>query len=401
MVSASIFNVNSASASVGLWKSTAVKTEDAADNVFQAKNSTTAAAADAVSVSKLGKELKGLAAEMFNHFDKKGKEVLEGLVNSGTMSAKEMVDGLAHMATRALYNRFQEERPRDPDRFKEVVARIDAARNMESKYMEEFGAVRYEFGKALDGIFARRESGAITEEQSLEEQRVAHVAMEEKTKVIDVKYPKDERESAGELTTFLINENIKENNDAFKTAVSTMKYGDELEKTMWLSGNEAMNKIGEVFLNQPGGKDEKTSMTVKAISSFADSIDLRPFGGKGPTLNPNNLTAEAASASAEASSLVAGSPAALPPASPAAAPPSAVSSTVASPSVASSSAVQGAAAGALSLLQSALERNATANRSPVAKAAADSKAADAGLASLMEALKSGVKPASPNIKINA
>jgi hypothetical protein len=137
MVGVSLFNVAS-STQAGGWSPVAGKSSEAAATaVFQPKQ----AAGDSVSVSKLGQALKGVAADIFSVMDKKTKQTVEKIVDSGVMSAEDVATALRGVASNQLLDRYAIERPKDAEdkMMLEYSEKVQA--NMD-RFTEELGAAR-------------------------------------------------------------------------------------------------------------------------------------------------------------------------------------------------------------------------------------------------------------------
>ena len=389
MVGVSLFNVAS-SAQAGGWSPVAGKSSEAATTaVFQPKQ----AAGDSVSVSKLGQALKGVAADIFSVMDKKTKQTVEKIVDSGVMSAEDVASALRSVASSKLSDRYVNERPKDAEdkMMLEYSEKVQA--NMD-RFTEEFGVAGGEYNKALTSAYAALEKGEV-------DTPGFQKMMEEPNRVFKEKreaaYKKME-EAGGDDMGKYANVAFKKNFDGFNTLVDEMNGGEDCFSKI---GKEAFDSKAEEksmkllqTVNAMNGSAPGTINDVeKAISAFVDSVELPGIGRKGASLaelqaangdSPGKAAAPAANPAAQALSQAQAATATAAPAA----------------KTATAAADPGKSKSAISLLQSALDANAKAHQPAVAAVAASSDKADAGLSSLLNALKSGVKPASPNVKID-
>ncbi len=93
------------SSTSGSWKSVATAASPSASAASAKSPAATGAGGDGVSVGKLAQALKGPAASAFQYLDPKARGMLEGLVNSGAVSADDAVRGLNHLAKTAGLDR--------------------------------------------------------------------------------------------------------------------------------------------------------------------------------------------------------------------------------------------------------------------------------------------------------
>jgi hypothetical protein len=385
MVGVSLFNVAS-SAQAGGWSPVAGKSSDAAATaVFQPKQ----AAGDSVSVSKLGQALKGVAADIFSVMDKKTKQTVEKIVDSGVMSADDVASALRSVASSKLRTRYAVERPKDA----------------EDKMMQEYGekarAAADRFAWDFAPEYVAREKAEAAASAALERGEVDtpgyQKMMEEPNRLLQesiARAEKKKEEAGGNDLGKYFNVAFKKNFDGFNALVDEMN-----------GGEDGFSKIGkEAFDSKAGEKAMKLLQTVnamngsepgtindveKAISAFVDSVELPGIGRKGASL------AELQAANGDSSGKAAA------PANPAAqAQTAAATAAPATKTATAAAADPGKGKSAVSLLQSAIDAGAKAHQPAVAAVAASSDKADAGLSSLLDALKSGAKPASPNVKID-
>jgi hypothetical protein len=388
-LSASLFT--SSSATQAQWKSVAGKSSEAAATaVFQPKQ----AAGDSVSVSKLGQALKGVAADIFSVMDKKTKQTVEKIVDSGAMSAEDVATALRDVASSKLFDRHVAERPKDAQdkMMLEYSEKVQA--NMD-RFTEEFGVAGGEYNKALTSAYAALERGEV-------DTPGFQKMMEEPNRVFKEKREAAEKrmeEAGGNDMGKYVNVAFKKNLDGFESAVKEMGLDGEdgFMDTSWelydSKAEEKTMKLMQMVDAMSGLPPHSNNGVFKAVSAFVDSVELPGIGRKGASL------AELQAANGDSSGKAAAAPA-----NPAAQALSQAQTAAATAAPATKTATAAADPGkgksAVSLLQSAIDANAKAHQPAVAAVAASSDKADAGLSSLLDALKSGAKPASPNVKID-
>jgi hypothetical protein len=384
-LSASLFT--SSSATQAQWKSVAGKSSDAAATaVFQPKQ----AAGDSVSVSKLGQALKGVAADVFSLLDKKGKETLNSIVDNGLMSAEDVALGLRSAATNGLFGRYINERPKDS----EDVANAEKNAQAKSDLMKKvsgIGEARSDLNSHVAKAMESLGKGEIDTEGF---QSLLEAPMSDFNKKLDGFSENGQDDDMGVRIDHAIRKNI----DGFNQVTSQLKGENGLLQRGDEAGAEKSAEVGarlfQLFKGMSGEKSDNSGALEKAISAFADSVELPGIGRKGASL------AELQAANGDSSGKAAAAPA-----NPAAqalsqAQTAAATAAPATKTATAAAADPGKGKSAVSLLQSAIDANAKAHQPAVAAVAASSDKADAGLSSLLDALKSGAKPASPNVKID-
>jgi hypothetical protein len=224
-----------------------------------------------------------------------------------------------------------------------------------------------------------------------EPERIYKEKMEEAEKKME--------EAGGNDSTKYVNVAYKKNLDGFKATVEEMGDGEGgfMKTNQELYDSKAEEKSMKLFAMvdaMSGLPPHSNNGVFKAISAFVDSVELPGIGRKGASL------AELQAANGDSSGKAAAAPA-----NPAAqalsqAQTAAATAAPATKTATAAAADPGKGKSAISLLQSAIDANAKAHQPAVAAVAASSDKADAGLSSLLDALKSGAKPASPNVKID-
>jgi hypothetical protein len=391
MVGVSLFNVAS-STQAGGWSPVAGKSSDAATTaVFQPKQ----AAGDSVSVSKLGQALKGVAADIFSVMDKKTKQTVEKIVDSGAMSAEDVATALRDLASSKLFDRHVAERPKDAED-KMLQQRNDKALAAIEHFGDEFAPEAMAYKKAVTAAMSALERGEV-------DTPGYQKMMSEPTNLLQeaiARAEKKKEEAGGNDMGKYANVAFKKNLDGFKSAVEEMGLDGEdgfMETSQELYDSNAQEKTMKLFeaVKSMGGLASGAANDIeKAVSAFVDSVELPGIGRKGASL------AELQAANGDSSGKAAAAPA-----SPAAqalsqAQTAAATAAPATKTATAAAADPGKGKSAISLLQSAIDANAKAHQPAVAAVAASSDKADAGLSSLLDALKSGAKPASPNVKID-
>jgi hypothetical protein len=384
----SIFSTGTA-ASASPWKTVSKATSGTADTVFHAKPTT----GDSVSISKLGQALKGVAGDIFGLMDKKSKQMVEQIVASGAMSAEDVAQGLRAAASKNLFTRYTIERPKDAED-KAMQEAADKSQAALERFSKEAGAAMHEVGKAnIDAMAAlgRGEVDTAGFQKMMEEpDRV----FKEKMELIE----KEKIENGYDDTGKYITMGYKKNFDMFNDVVNKMggedgffKMGQELYDS---KAEEKTMKLLQLVNNMSGLSIGTINDVEKTITSYTNSVDIPGVGRNGPSLDELKAAqGDDAAGPAAAAAATSAPPAATPT-------PPAVAAAPSATATAKAAADPGKAKTAISLLQSALDAKTKAKASPVTAVTAASAAADAGLSSLIDALKSGAKPASPNVKID-
>lgn len=288
--------------------------------------------ADAVSVSKLGKALNGAAADLFKHLDSKARGTLEGLVNSGQISAEEVVTGLKSLATKATFNRYVAERPRD-DEDKQKLADTEAAWQKLQAYGSRMSAAGSDFGRTMSDLQEAQQRGDISMDEMAERLRPAQEAFKSQIAEAQATYgrPTDYTDVLADASGFT--KNVK----GFEAAMSSLGPDSGFLSPYSLEGNAAEQKLQNLGLDAKalGG----------ALQSFAASVDIpgigRGAGGSEPAFDAAPTAIPTASAATSPTTATATATATAAPPAP-------------KPAAAATAVGAGNAQAALSMLQSAL-----------------------------------------------
>lgn len=261
MFGSAISGSGAPSSAAAQWKSLTSATGTASSAAPSGVFKSAGAKGDSVSVSPLGDALSGIASDVFNALDPKARKSLESIVSSGRMSADEVVKGLQSMATKAVFNRYVEERPQDEDdkrRLAAVEARSQAIRTLG----DTSGASRAKNVEAMDGLMAAQERGDISVEEMhaqmkpLTEQFQAEIASAQK--VVAAYDPVDL--SAG----------FTKNVNGFKEAMKGMTGGDGLVEFGDADANAAEQKLLQAGFTSAVFGD--------AFKTVAKSVDIPGIG---------------------------------------------------------------------------------------------------------------------------
>lgn len=334
---------------------------------------------DAVSVSKLGQALNGVAADVFKQLDPKARGVLEGLVNSGKISAEDAVTGLKSFATKATFNRYVAERPRDEED-KQRLADSEAAWQKLQAYGSRMSGARSEFGRKFQELQEAEQRGEISMDEMSERLKPVQDAFKSELAATRDAYgkPTDQTAILSDASGFT------KNVQGFKSALASMGPDHGFADLYAPEVEAAEQKLQEL------GFDAK--VFGDAFKAFAGTVDIPGIGRK--SAPPETERAAPAPAPAMASNAAAEAPAVTAKPAPASPPPQEAAGTPASGD-------PGNAQAALSMLQSALASSASTSRTGIL----GSVAGDAGDAQntvtngLLEALKAGAgKPQTSNAK---
>lgn len=344
-------------------------------SVFQAKQSQGASGGDSVSVSKLGQALSGVAAEAFAHLDDKAKGFLNNLVESGAISAEKVALGLRSMATQAAYSRYGAEHQADAEE-NETRDRFDKAMTNSLRYGDKIMAAHEKYANSRREIMD--ESGipdVITTEET-EDPRLNPLgdAFRDELAAIDAEYPAHEREIDHQALTASMERVISQTMNGFKSAMADQTGGDGFLELFDAEGRAAADEL----LNLGFASVASDAM----FKDFADTVDLPGFGRKADPL------IQGAAQTGETATAAAGIPAEAA-ASASASFTAAASSTTTATSATSSAADPGNGQAAISLLQGALDSQAKTAGATKGAQTGGATDPDAGLASLLDALKNG------------
>ncbi|CAO3378950.1 hypothetical protein [Azospirillum argentinense] len=334
---------------------------------------------DAVSVSKLGQALKGAAADVFKQLDSKARGMLEGLVNSGKISAEDAVTGLKSMATKAAFNRYVSERPRDEED-KQRLADSEAAWQKLQAYGSRMSGALSEVGRKTQEIQEAQQRGDISMDEMNERLKPVQDAFKGEIAATRGAYgkPTDQTAILSDASGFT------KNMQGFKSALASMGEDAGFAELYAPDGEAAEQKLQELGFDR--------AVFGNAFQTFAETVDLPGVGPKSAA--PKADGAAPAPTPAMESKIAAETPAATN--TPAAAGP-ALQETAVKPA----SDDPGNAQAALSMLQSALAAGASKGGTGVL-GAVTGNAGDAQntvASGLLEALKAGAgKPQSGDAK---
>lgn len=313
---------------------------------------------DAVSISKLGKALTGVAAEAFKFLDPKAKGKLEGLVNSGQISAEDVALGLRSIATQATFGRFSRERSKDADDLvrEKQQQTLDNAFQARSK---DSGAL----SKQVNDVMRAYENNEISAEEMNKEMAVAR----SKGAEIREKYSSVDGMNPSDLQSSIVSGGLSKN----MTLFSSLDFENSEDGFLPLT-------------DEKGGRAEEALISLgfdravysDAFDRYAATVDI-PGIGRG-SYTPVSSEAPASTAKEPANEPAAQAPAsAAPQATPAAAP--------------AANADPSNSAAALSLLQSALNTGTKPGATGLfGNAAGNGASASGGMAdSLLQSLKAG------------
>ncbi|MBP2292557.1 hypothetical protein [Azospirillum rugosum] len=328
-----------------------------------------------MSVSKLGQALKGVAAEAFNQLSDKAKGFLENLVKSGAVSAKEVALGLRSAASEATFSRYVAERPQDEED-KQRLAAADAASERMRNYASDLGSARIAFSAARDKLRKQQAGGELSATEVQEKLAPLQEDFAKSVTALDKDYSPEQRQSdlsQGDTG------GLAKNMNGFVAAISNNMGEDGLISPYSSEGKAAGEKLFKL-----GFREEVFG---NAFKSFANGVDLPGIGRKVSTRSGSSApsTNETSAASQQKSAATAKGKFPVTAPVDGAQVPSALD--------------PGNAKTAMSILKAASGANAKSN-TPATAVPAASEEANANLMALMDALKSGVSPSSPSVKID-
>ena len=325
---------------------------------------------DAVSVSKLGQALNGAAADVFKQLDSKARGMLEGLVNSGKISAEDAVTGLTSLATKATFNRYVAERPRDEED-KQRLADSEAAWQKLQAYGSRMSGALSEVRRKTQDIQEAQQRGEISMEEMSERLKPVQDAFKSEIAATRDAYgkPTDQTAILSDASGFT------KNMQGFKSALASMGSDNGFADLYAPEGEAAEQKLQELGFDR--------NVFGNAFQKFAETVDIPGIGPKSEA--PKADGAAPAPTPAVESDMAAETPAAT-------SKPTAASPAAQETAVKPASDDPGNAQAALSMLQSALASGASKGGTGILGAVAGNAgdAAQNTVASgLLEALKAG------------
>ncbi|AWJ91597.1 hypothetical protein Sp245p_17350 (plasmid) [Azospirillum baldaniorum] len=330
-----------------------------------------------MSVSKLGEALTGTAADVFKQLDSKARGMLEGLVNSGKISAEDAVTGLKSMATKATFNRYVSERPRD-DEDKQRLADSEAAWQKLQAYGSRMSGALSEVGRKTQEIQEAQQRGDISMDEMNERLKPVQDAFKSEIAATRGAYgkPTDQTAILSDASGFT------KNMQGFKSALASMGEDAGFAELYAPDGEAAEQKLQDLGFDR--------TVFGNAFQTFAETVDIPGIGSKSAPPKADGVAPTPAPAAeskiATETPAVASKPDAETPSPP---------DTVSKPA----SSDPGNAQAALSMLQSALASGASKGGTGVLGAVAGnaSDSQNTVASGLLEALKAGTgKPQTGN-----
>ncbi|MDQ2104573.1 hypothetical protein [Azospirillum isscasi] len=314
-------------------------------------------------MSKLGQALEGAAADVFKQLDPKARGMLEGLVNSGKISAEDAVTGLKSLATKATFNRYVAERPRDEED-KQRLADSEAAWQKLQAYGSRMSGALSEAGRKTQEIQEAQQRGEISMDEMTERMKPVHDAFKSEIASTRAAYgaPTDQTAILSDASGFT------KNMQGFKSALASTGSGNGFADLYAPEGEAAEQKLQDLGFDR--------TVFGNAFQKFAETVDIPGTGSKSDAPKAGNATpapAPAAESQATAETPDAASP-----------PPQEATGKPAS-------ADPGNAQAALSMLQSALASGASKGGAGILGAVAGNTGdvRDTVTSGLLEALKAG------------
>lgn len=261
MFGSAISGSGAPSSAAAQWKSLTSATGTASSAAPAGVFKSVGAKGDSVSVSPLGDALSGIASDVFNALDPKARKSLESIVSSGRMSAEEVVKGLQSMATKAVFNRYVQERPQDEDdkrRLAASEAHSQAIRSMG----DTMGAARAKNAQSMDALMAAQERGEISVEEM-------HAQLKPLTEEFQAQIASAQAVVAGYDPTDL-SAGFTKNVNGFKEAMKSMTGGDGFVEFGDADANAAEQKLQEAGFTGAVFGD--------AFKTVAKSVDIPGIG---------------------------------------------------------------------------------------------------------------------------
>ncbi|WP_247876973.1 hypothetical protein [Azospirillum brasilense] len=223
--------------------------------------------ADAVSVSKLGQALSGVAADVFKQLDSKARGMLEGLVNTGKISAEDAVTGLKSLATKATFNRYVSERPRDEED-KQRLTDSEAAWQKLQAYGSRMSGALSEVGRKTQEIQEAQQRGEISMDEMNERLKPVQDAFKGEIAAARGAYgrPTDQTAILSDASGFT------KNMQGFKSALASMGDDAGLADLYAPDGETAEQKLQELGFDR--------NIFGNAFQKFAETVDIPGIGPK-------------------------------------------------------------------------------------------------------------------------
>lgn len=222
---------------------------------------------DAVSLSKLGQALNGAAADVFKQLDSKARGMLEGLVNSGKISAEDVVTGLKSLATKATFNRYVSERPRDEED-KQRLADSEAAWQKLQAYGSRMSGALSEVGRKTQEIQEAQQRGEISMDEMNERLKPVQDAFKSEIAATRGAYgkPTDQTATLSDASGFT------KNMQGFKSALASMGEDAGFAELYAPDGEAAEQKLQELGFDR--------TVFGNAFQKFAETVDIPGVGPK-------------------------------------------------------------------------------------------------------------------------
>ncbi|WP_247888535.1 hypothetical protein [Azospirillum brasilense] len=218
-------------------------------------------------MSKLGQALGGAAADAFKQLDAKARGMLEGLVSSGKISAEDAVTGLKSLATKATFNRYVAERPRDEED-KQRLADSEAAWQKLQAYGSRMSGALSEVGRKTQEIQEAQQRGDISMDEMNERLKPVQDAFKGEIAATRGAYgkPTDQTAILSDASGFT------KNFQGFKSALASMGEDAGFTDLYAPAGEAAEQKLQELGFDR--------TVFGNAFQKFAETVDIPGVGRK-------------------------------------------------------------------------------------------------------------------------
>ena len=251
-------------AATGYWKPVQSGTGSSGN---QSSSVGSSGAMDAVSVSKLGRALSGVAADVFKQLDSKARGMLEGLVNSGKISADDAVTGLKSLATKATFSRYVAERPRDEED-KQRLADSEAAWQKLQAYGSRMSGALSEVGRKTQDLQEAQQRGDISMDEMSERLKPVQDAFKSEIAATRDAYGKPTDQTAVLSDASGFTKNVQ----GFKSALAAMGSDNGFADLYAPDSEAAEQKLQELGFDR--------NVFGNTFQKFADSVDIPGIGAK-------------------------------------------------------------------------------------------------------------------------
>lgn len=264
------------------WKPVSTATQSGVAAAFQPVRRD----GDSIAVSKLGRALTGVAADMFALLDKDGKETLENIVKSGAMSAEDVAVGLKTAATAAVFGRYTAERPRTAEDQASQEA-FAAARKAEESHVSATMAAHMNYVTAVRNVVDAQRAASGKDEIFVAQDTDETLAAARNSRDQALEATERAKSQSGPSSNEIFARSVERINKDFDSIMTSCAGADWRQRYADLGSKEqqeAKNRLVGLFKTEGGGNQEAETSLDKAVAKYAASFDVPGIGRKGSAL---------------------------------------------------------------------------------------------------------------------